>query len=60
MISEIQKIKIDAMNEAQLRLTISVNFNNKELVSYCESRLERLKVDDALVEQTDFSDFGQM
>ena len=53
-----QMFTINKMTEAELRKTISVSFNNKEIVAYCEARLERLNVDDALVEKADLSDFG--
>ena len=48
--TELQKTKIDSLNEAQLRVTISANFNNKELVAYCEKRLDSLNTDNALAE----------
>ena len=53
-----QQFAINKMTEAELRKTISVSFNNREIVEYCEARLERLKVDDALVEFTPLDDFG--
>jgi hypothetical protein len=57
-----QKQAIDNMNEYILRKTISMlTVGNKtskdELIAYCEKRLDHLNVDNAIVEQTDLSDF---
>lgn len=42
------------------RLLNSKLENKKELIEYCEKRLDSLNVDNALVVETDMSDFGNM
>jgi hypothetical protein len=64
MILPYQKQAIDKKNDTELRRTISMltvgNTTNKdELIAYCESRLDDLNVDNAIVEysEVDLSDF---
>ena len=56
--TEKQILAISKMNEQELRMCISRNFHKKDIVKLCEKQLERLKVDDALVEFTPLDDFG--
>jgi len=51
---------LDKMNEAELRKAASVHYNNKEIVEYIDTRLDKLNVEVAIVENGDLSDFGDM
>lgn len=53
-----QKQAIDKMNEEQLRNTISIisagrNEFKDEIIKYCETRLDSLNVDAAIVEMSE-------
>ena len=48
--TEQAKKRIDSMTEEQLRVQISKSFNHKEIVEYCEKRLDRLNRNNAQVE----------
>ena len=59
MISTKQKVIIDNMDEEKLRIAISFHFQNKDIVNYCEEKLERLNVDSALIGEADLKGFGE-
>ncbi len=59
-----QKKAIDKLDEEQLRNQISTsmcchNKNKHEIIEYCESRLESLNVESALVPEPDLTGFGE-
>jgi len=58
-----KKKAIDKLDEQQLRNQISTTMccNNKdktEIVEYCETRLEKLNVESAIVPEADLQGFG--
>ncbi len=59
-----QKKAIDNLDEEQLRNQISTsmcchNKNKNEIIEYCESRLESLNVESAIVPEPDLTGFGE-
>ncbi len=59
-----KKNAIDKLDEQQLRNQISTtmcchNKDKAEIVAYCESRLESLNVESALVPEPDLTGFGE-
>ena len=59
MISAKQKETIDKMCESDIRIAVSVHFQDKDIVDYCEEKLERLNVDSALIGEADLKGFGE-
>ena len=54
-----QREVLDNMSEDELRIAISVHFQNKDIVNYCEEKLECLNVDAAMVEKAETKGFGE-
>lgn len=52
------KEAINNMNEEQLRKYASVHYGNKEIVEYIDTRLDKLNVGAAIVENGELDDFG--
>ena len=57
--SRINKLDSEEKIRKQISVTHASNHPDKnEMISLLESQLESLNIDDAMVEETDFSDFG--
>ena len=59
MISAKQKETIDKMCESDIRIAVSVHFQDKDIVDYCELKLKGLNREDAMVVRAETKGFGE-